>query len=176
MGGRLGRTTAIHRSHANAPYSWRIPASRQGFIDLLGFIHKGRSFHLFQRVFGVVGGCLPVLWVFGGVGGPLTVPTWFGCRAGAGGRVCHCVCVCVCHCVCECVCVTVCVNVCPDISFSEVLGLLAAVKGCLGVLAGPTCFSMFRRVCVCVRVHACMRDPLLPPFCMTFCLSSELSV
>ena len=60
-GGRLGRTTALHRSHANTPYSWRIPPSRQGFIDLLGFIHEGRPFHLFQRVFGVVGGCLPVL-------------------------------------------------------------------------------------------------------------------
>ena len=61
LGGRLGRTTALHRSHANTPYSWRIPPSRQGFIDLLGFIHEGRPFHLFQRVFGVVGGCLPVL-------------------------------------------------------------------------------------------------------------------
>ena len=61
VGGRLGRTTALHRSHANTPYSWRIPPSRQGFIDLLGFIHEGRPFHLFQRVFGVVGGCLLVL-------------------------------------------------------------------------------------------------------------------
>ena len=76
--------------------------------------------------------------------------------------MCHCVCVCVCHCVCECVCVTVCVKVCSDISFSEVLGLLAAVNGCLGVLAGP-CQSpralgsdmSIRRVCVCVCV--CVR-------------------
>ena len=29
--------------------------------DLFFIIHKGRSVHLFQRVFGAVGGCLPVL-------------------------------------------------------------------------------------------------------------------
>ena len=74
VGGRLGRTTA-HRSHANTPYSWRIPPSRHGFIVLFCFIHQGRSVHLFQRVFGAVGGCLPVL---AGVGGPLSLPTCFG--------------------------------------------------------------------------------------------------
>ena len=60
VGGRLGRTTA-HRSHANTPYSWRIPPSRQGFIVLFYFTNQGRSVHLVQRVFGAVGGCLPVL-------------------------------------------------------------------------------------------------------------------
>ena len=66
----------------NSPHSWRIPPSRQGFIVLFCFIHEGRSFHLFQRVFGAVGGCLPVLAgvcrfgrVFAGFGGPLLVPT-----------------------------------------------------------------------------------------------------
>ena len=82
----------------------------------------------FSGCLGLLAGVCRFWRVSGGVGGPLTVPTWFGCRAGAGGRVCHCVCVCVCHCVCECVCV----NVCSDISFSEVLGLFDAVKGCLG--------------------------------------------
>ena len=53
---RHGRPAA-HRSHANTPYSWRIPISRQGFIVLLGFIHKGRSFDLFQGVLRGVGGC-----------------------------------------------------------------------------------------------------------------------
>ena len=86
VGGRLGRTTA-HRSHANTPYSWRIPASRQGFIVLFSFIHEGRSFHLFQRVFGAFGGCLPVL---AGVGGPLSLPTCFTFR-----HVNQCVSVCV---------------------------------------------------------------------------------
>ena len=96
VGGRLGRTTA-HRSHANTPYSWRIPPSRQGFIVLFCFIHKGRCFHLFQWVFGAVGGCLPVLAGFGGfwslsggveggwrvlrgVGRPLSVPKCFRFR------------------------------------------------------------------------------------------------
>ena len=78
VGGRLSRTTAVHGSHANIPHSWRIPASRQGFNVLFGFIHQGRSVHLFLRVFGAVGGCLPVWRVFGGVGGPLSVPTCFG--------------------------------------------------------------------------------------------------
>ena len=54
--GRLGRPAA-HRSHVNTPYSWRIPISHQGFIVLLGFIHKGRSFDLFQGVLRGVGGC-----------------------------------------------------------------------------------------------------------------------
>ena len=78
-GGRLGRTTALHRSHANTPYSWRIPPSRQGFIDLLGFIHEGRPFHLFQRVFGAVGGCLPVLAGVWGCWRALVTPhvLWF---------------------------------------------------------------------------------------------------
>ena len=56
VGGRLGRTTA-HRSHANIPHSWRIPPSRQGFNVLFCFIHKGRSFHLFQGALRGVGGC-----------------------------------------------------------------------------------------------------------------------
>ena len=63
-GGQLGRLAArpaAHRSHANTPYSWRIPPSRQGFNVLFCFIHEGRSYHLFQRVFGAFGGCLPVL-------------------------------------------------------------------------------------------------------------------
>ena len=106
----------------------------------------------FSGCLGLLAGVCRFWRVFGGVGGPLTVPTWFGCRAGAGGRVCHCVCECVCHCVC----VTVCVTVCSDISFSEVLG-------CLGVLAGP-CHSpralgsdmSIRRVCVCVSVCVCV--------------------
>ena len=54
--GRLGRTTA-HKSHANTPYSWRIPPSRQGFNVSFCFIHEGRSFHLFQGVLRGVGGC-----------------------------------------------------------------------------------------------------------------------
>ena len=47
-GGLLLALSPAHRSHANTPYSWKIPASRQGFIDLLCFIHKGRCFHLFH--------------------------------------------------------------------------------------------------------------------------------
>ena len=31
-----------HRSHAKTPHSWRIPPSRQRFILLFFFIHKGR--------------------------------------------------------------------------------------------------------------------------------------
>ena len=78
VGGRLGRTTA-HRSHANTPYSWRIPPSRQGFIVLFCFIHQGRSVHLFQRVFGAVGGCLPVLAGVWGCWRALVTPhvLWF---------------------------------------------------------------------------------------------------
>ena len=79
VGGRLGRTTALHRSHANTPYSWRIPPSRQGFNVLFGFIHQGRSVHLFQRVFWAVGGCLPVLAGVWGCWRALVTPhvLWF---------------------------------------------------------------------------------------------------
>ena len=56
VGGRLGRKTA-HRSHANTPYSRRIPISRQGFNVIFCFIHEGRSFHLFQGGLRGVGGC-----------------------------------------------------------------------------------------------------------------------
>ena len=52
VGGRLGL-----RSHANTPYSWRIPPSCQGLIPLFCFIHEGRSFHLFQGVLREGGGC-----------------------------------------------------------------------------------------------------------------------
>ena len=48
--GRLGRTTDDHRSHANTPNSWRIPASHQGLTVLFCFIHKGRCFNLFPRL------------------------------------------------------------------------------------------------------------------------------
>ena len=44
--GLLLALSHAHSAHANTAYSWRIPASRQGFIDLLCFIHKGRCFHL----------------------------------------------------------------------------------------------------------------------------------
>ena len=90
VGGRLGRTTA-HKSHANIPYSWRIPPSRQGFNVLFCFIHQGRSVHLFQRVFGAFGGCLPVL---AGV-----CRFWRSPRVEAQGGA-H-----MCECVCESVCV-----------------------------------------------------------------------
>ena len=66
-GGGAGGPLLAHRSQANTPHSWRIPASRQGFIVLLCFIHKGRCFHLFQRVFDAVGRCLGLL---AGVGWP----------------------------------------------------------------------------------------------------------
>ena len=101
--GRLAARPAAHRSHANTPYSWRIPPSRQGFNVLFSFIHEGRSVHLFQRVFGAVGGCLPVL---AGVGGPLSLPTCFRFRHVNQTCVCVCVSVCVCLCVCVCECVT----------------------------------------------------------------------
>ena len=99
VGGRLGRTTS-HRSHVNIPHSWRIPASRQGFNVLFCFIHKGRSVHLFQRVFGVVGGCLPVLagvWrCWRALDSPHVV--WM-----QGWRWRACVSLCVCMCVSLCV-------------------------------------------------------------------------
>ena len=104
MGGRLGRTTALHRYHANTPYSWRIPPSRQGFNVLFGFIHQGRSVHLFQRVFGAVGGCLPVL---AGVWGCCpSVPTCFGLDMSIRGAYVSAMYVASLHaCVCVCVCV-----------------------------------------------------------------------
>ena len=67
VGGRLGRPAAVvsaHMSHANTPYSLRIPVSRQGFILLFLFIHKGRSFDYFQcavRAVRAVGGLLGLL-------------------------------------------------------------------------------------------------------------------
>ena len=76
---RLAARPAAHRSHANTPYSWRIPPSRQGFNVLFCFIHQGRSVHLFQRVFGAVGGCLPVLAGVWGCWRALVTPymLWF---------------------------------------------------------------------------------------------------
>ena len=89
VGGRLGRTTAVHGSHANIPHSWRIPASRQGFNVLFFFIHQGRSVHLFQRVFGAVGGCLPVLAGVWGCWQALVTPhvLWFRHVIQAGLRL-----------------------------------------------------------------------------------------
>ena len=55
VGGRLGRPAA-HRSHANTPYSRRIPISHQGFNVIFCFINEGRSFHVFQGVLRGVGG------------------------------------------------------------------------------------------------------------------------
>ena len=111
-GGQLGRPAArpaAHRSHANTPYSWRIPASRQGFNVLFCFIHEGRSFHLFQRVFGAFGGCLPVLAGVGGCWRALVTPHVLYVQTCQS--VCECVCVCVCVSVSVCVCVCVCVCV-----------------------------------------------------------------
>ena len=64
VGSRLGRPAAVvsaHMSHANTPYSWRIPVSRQGFILLFLFIHNSRSFDYFQCAVRAVGGLLGLL-------------------------------------------------------------------------------------------------------------------
>ena len=106
MGGRHGRTTAVHGSHANIPHSWRIPASRQGSNVIFYFIHQGRSVHLFQRVFGAVGGCLPVLAGVWGCWRALVSPHVVWLRL-----VNQTISVCVCVCVYVCVFVYVCVSV-----------------------------------------------------------------
>ena len=86
--GRLAAHPAAHRSHANTPYSWRIPGSRQGFNVLFCFI-QGVCSSLSAGVWG----CWQVFAGFGGCLGVLPVSphvVWFrhvnqgglGCEGG----------------------------------------------------------------------------------------------
>ena len=74
----ISYSNAAHRSHANTPYSWRIPTSRQGFIVLLGFYTQR---YVFSFLSAGVWGCWRVF------AGPCQSPRALGLVNQAGLRL-----------------------------------------------------------------------------------------